>query len=59
MTRIPRNPRFPRKLGDDDWLRKKLSETAQDSAEQRRNFLNEWTAKEPVDGPDRQTDRPM
>ncbi|MNO14051.1 hypothetical protein D3C76_36910 [compost metagenome] len=56
MATPPRNPRFPRKLGDDDWLRKKLAEQSEDNTELRRNFLNEWTAKEPSSGPDSQAD---
>lgn len=56
IRRLPRVPRFPRKLGDDDWLRKKLAERSQDSTELRRNYFNEWTAKEPVDGSDPKAD---
>lgn len=57
MALLPRTPRFPRKLGDDDWLRKRLAETA---GLDKRDYLNAWTTKpekEPNDGPHPKTDR--
>lgn len=56
--------RFPRKLGDDAWLRKKLEEARSPEHEQfKRDYLNAWTVqpdnKEQPDGPDRQADRQL
>jgi hypothetical protein len=62
--RKPLVPRFPRTLGDSDWLLKKLREANSPENEQfRRDYLGQWTVqpadKEKPDGPDRQTDRQL
>jgi hypothetical protein len=61
MRRLPRVPRFPRKLGDDTWLRKKLEEARSPEHEQfRRDYLGVWTGKYEnkgnTDGPDPKAD---
>lgn len=51
--------RFPRKLGDDAWLRKKLAEiNSPEHQQMRRDYLGVWTnqPEEHFDGPHRKTD---
>lgn len=56
LRRLPRVPRFPRKLGDDTWLREKLREASQRDDRQKLDYFNVWTNQEPSNGFDPKAD---